>query len=103
MPYAVIRTGGKQYRVQEGDTLRIEKLDAEVGQEIEFDDVLLIGEGENVNVERDALAGAKVKAKVVRQDRARKIHVFKFKRRKGYRRLLGHRQPFTEIRISSIS
>jgi len=100
--YAVIRTGGKQYRVSEGDTLRVEKLDGDPGQEIELDQVLMVG-GDTVKVGTPLVDGASVKAEILDQDKARKIVVFKMKRRKGYRRKYGHRQPYTEIRITGIS
>ncbi len=100
--YAVIKTGGKQYRVSEGDTLRVEKLDGDVGAKVEFDEVLMIG-GDKVAVGKPTVAGAKVEAEIVAQDRAKKIIVFKMKRRKNYRRKQGHRQPYTELRITGIS
>ncbi|MGD9018148.1 MAG: 50S ribosomal protein L21 [Desulfobacterales bacterium] len=100
--YAVVKTGGKQYKVQEGDVLRVEKLPGDVGTEITIDQVLLLADGESVSVGTPILAGAAVKAKIVDQDKAKKILVFKYKRRKRYRRKQGHRQPFTAIRIDSI-
>ena len=100
--YAVIKTGGKQYRVAEGDTLRVEKLSGEVGSAIEFDQVLMLG-GEKVAVGKPLVAGASVKAEIVAQDRAKKIIVFKMKRRKNYRRKQGHRQPYTEVKVTGIS
>lgn len=99
--YAVIQTGGKQYRVTEGDTIRVEKLPGEVGSKVEFTDVLMLG-GERVQVGKPHVGGAKVTAEIVAQDLARKIIVFKMKRRKGYRNLRGHRQPYTELRIQSV-
>lgn len=102
MSYAVIRTGGKQYRVSEGSSLRVEKLPAEVGSEVELSDVLLTSNDGKVVTDASALASASVKAKIVRHGRGRKILVFKKKRRKGYERRQGHRQDFTEIRISSL-
>lgn len=99
--YAVIRTGGKQYRVAEGDTIRVEKLVGDVGSTVELDDVLMVG-GETVAVGRPQVAGAKVVAEITAQDRAKKIIVFKMKRRKGFRRRRGHRQPYTELRIQSV-
>lgn len=99
--YAVIRTGGKQYRVAEGDTIRVEKLVGDVGSTIQFDDVLMVG-GETVTVGKPQVSGAKVVAEITAQDRAKKIIVFKMKRRKGYRRRQGHRQPYTELRIQSV-
>jgi large subunit ribosomal protein L21 len=99
--YAVIHTGGKQYRVSEGDTLRVEKLPGEVGSSLEFGEVLMLG-GDKVAVGRPFVGGAKVEAQIVAQDRARKVIVFKMKRRKKYRRKAGHRQPYTEIKITGI-
>lgn len=99
--YAVIKTGGKQYRVAEGDKLHVEKLAGEAGDEISFDEVLLVG-GDSTKVGTPTVAGASVKAKIVSQDRGKKIVVFKFKRRKNYRRKQGHRQPYTQIQITGI-
>lgn len=99
--YAVIKTGGKQYRVSEGDRLRVEKLDGEVGGSIEFDHILMIG-GEKPVVGKPIVEGAKVKAQITAQDRAKKVIVFKMKRRKNYRRKYGHRQPYTELQIKAI-
>ena len=99
--YAVIQTGGKQYRVEQGDKLRVEKLVGNVGDKVVFDKVLMVG-GEAVKVGLPLLAGAKVEATITAQDRAKKIIVFKFRRRKNYRRKYGHRQPFTEIKITGI-
>lgn len=102
--YAVIKTGGKQYRVQQGDQLRVEKLPGNVGDVVTFGDVLLVaGEGAALKIGTPHLAGAKVEAKIVAQDRAKKIIVFKFKRRKNYRRKAGHRQPFTALQITGIT
>jgi len=102
--YAVIKTGGKQYRVQQGDQLRVEKLPGSVGDTITFDEILLVaGEGAALQIGTPNLAGAKVEAKIVAQDRAKKIIVFKFKRRKNYRRKAGHRQPFTALQIVGIT
>ncbi len=99
--YAVIKTGGKQYRVQEGDILRIEKLDAEKGNEITFDDVLMIGEGADIKAGSEA-ASASVTGTVTDAGRGQKIVVFKKRRRKNYRLTQGHRQSFTSVRIESI-
>ena len=99
--YAVIKTGGKQYRVQEGDILRVEKLDTEAGKEIIFDDVLMVGEGEGVKAGTDA-ASATVTATVTDSGRGQKIVVFKKRRRKNYRLTQGHRQSFSSVRIDSI-
>ncbi|NCQ60821.1 MAG: 50S ribosomal protein L21 [Myxococcales bacterium] len=100
--YAVIQTGGKQYRVSEGDKLRVEKLVGDVGSEIVFEDVLMLG-GDAVSVGKPTVAGASVTAEIVAQDRAKKIIVFKMRRRKRYQRKNGHRQPYTELRITGIS
>lgn len=100
--YAVVKTGGKQYKVQEGDVLRVEKLPGEIGSEITFDKVLLLSDGESVDIGTPTLDSAAVKAHIVEQDKARKILVFKYKRRKRYRRKQGHRQPYTAVRIDSI-
>ena len=102
--YAVIKTGGKQYRVSQGDQLRVEKLPGSVGDTITFDEILLVaGEGASLQIGTPNLTGAKVEAKIVAQDRAKKIIVFKFKRRKNYRRKAGHRQPFTALQIVGIT
>jgi large subunit ribosomal protein L21 len=100
--FAVIQTGGKQYRVAEGDKLRVEKLAGDVGAKITFDKVLLVG-GDSPKVGTPLVSGAKVSAEIVAQDRAKKIIVFKFRRRKNYRRKQGHRQPFTELKITGVS
>ncbi|HLQ86767.1 MAG TPA: 50S ribosomal protein L21 [Salinisphaeraceae bacterium] len=100
--HAVIRSGGKQYRVAEGDVVRVEKLDAEAGSTIELDEVLLVSDGENVAVGTPLLEGKSVAAEVEAQDRAAKVEVIKFKRRKKYRRHYGHRQAYTQLRITSI-
>jgi large subunit ribosomal protein L21 len=102
MSYAVIRTGGKQYRVTPGACLTVEKLDGEPGQEVEFGDVLLRGDGTDVQVGTPTVAGASVRAVILEQDRGPRILVFKKKRRKGYRRRRGHRQYETTVRITSV-
>jgi large subunit ribosomal protein L21 len=101
--YAVIKSGGKQYRVSEGDVLRVEKLDADEGAAFDFREVLFVGDGDNVKVGTPVLDGGKVTAEVVRHGRSRKIDVIKFKRRKDYQRKHGHRQHFTEVKITGIS
>ena len=101
--YAVFRTGGKQYRATKGDRVRVERLDAEEGATIEFDQVLLVGEGANVKLGSPLVAGSKVKGKVTSQGRSPKIKVLKFKRRKNYMRTKGHRQHFTEVEITGIT
>jgi len=100
--HAVIRTGGKQYRVAEGEVVRVEKLDVEAGSVVEFDEVLLISDGENVEIGTPLLDGKVVAAEVQAQGRADKIDVIKFKRRKKYRRHQGHRQAYTELKITTI-
>lgn len=100
--YAVIKTGGKQYRVQEGDLLRIEKLDAEVGKKVTFDDVLMFGEGAEIKVGADA-AKATVSAVVTDAGRGQKIVIFKKRRRKNYRLTKGHRQDYTQVRITEVA
>ncbi len=100
--YAVIRTGGKQYRVSEGDTLRVEKLNADEGASVEFDEVLMVGNGDDVKIGKPTLEGGKVTATVVAQARAAKVMIIKFRRRKHYRKQQGHRQYFTEVKITGI-
>lgn len=100
--YAVIKTGGKQYRVAKGGSLRVEKLDAAEGDTIEFDQVLLVGEGESVKVGTPLLEGSKVTATVEAQAKARKVTGVKFKRRKDYKREFGHRQHYTRLRVTDI-
>jgi large subunit ribosomal protein L21 len=99
--YAVIKTGGKQYRVSEGDRVRVERLAGDVGSSIEFGEVLMLG-GDRVAVGSPLVSGAKVVGEIVAQDRSKRIIVFKMKRRKNYRRKRGHRQEYTEIRITGI-
>lgn len=100
--YAVIKTGGKQYRVSEGDRLRVEKLEGSVGAAVEFSEVLMLG-GDKVAIGTPMLAGAKVSAEIIAQGLGKKIIVFKMRRRKRYRNKNGHRQPFTELRVKGIS
>jgi len=100
--YAIIRTGGKQYRVQPGDVVRVERLEGEVGQSVTLGDVLLLaGEGEP-RVGNPLLAGVAVRGTVVEQERSAKVRVFKYKKRKHYRRTRGHRQAFTAVRIDAV-
>ncbi len=101
--YAVIKTGGKQYRVAAGDKLRVETLDADEGETINLDQVLMVGDGETINVGAPTIAGASVEAKVVEHGRHKKIDIVKFRRRKHYRRQMGHRQNYTQIEITGIS
>jgi large subunit ribosomal protein L21 len=100
----VIKTGGKQYKVREGDRVKVEKLPVAEGSQIVFDQVLLVADekGENVKIGMPLITGAKVEATVLRQGRAKKITVIKYKRKIRYRRKLGHRQPFTEVKIEKI-
>lgn len=100
--YAVIKTGGKQYRVSEGDRLRVEKIAGEKGDSIDFSEVLMLG-GDKVSIGAPFVSGAKVSAEIIGQGLGKKIIVFKMRRRKRYRRKHGHRQPFTELRIKGIS
>ncbi|MDE1898484.1 MAG: 50S ribosomal protein L21 [Xanthomonadaceae bacterium] len=101
--YAVIKTGGKQYRVMQGEVLRVELLDAEVDSTVRFDQVLLVGEGESIQVGAPLVAGAVVSAKVRAHGRADKVRIVKFRRRKHYRKQMGHRQHYTEVEITGIS
>jgi len=100
--YAVIQTGGKQYRVAEGETLRVEKLAVSAGDKLTFDSLLFADDGGNVRVGQPLVSGVKVEAEVVEQGLGKKIIIFKYKRRKSYRRKQGHRQPFTALKITSI-
>ena len=100
--YAVVKSGGKQYKVCPGDVLRVEKLEAQVGDTITFDHVLLLNDGKKIQVEPSELSQAKVTARVRSHGRRRKIVVFKYKRRKRYRRKQGHRQWFTELAVENI-
>jgi len=100
--YAVIATGGKQYKVYQGETVRVEKISGEVGAPVTFDQVLLLSDGETVKIGQPTLTGATVNAHIVEQGKAKKILIFKFKRRKRYRRKRGHRQPYTALKIDTI-
>ena len=101
--YAVIKTGGKQYRVSAGQKLKVEQIPAEVGAEITLDQVLMVGEGESVKVGAPLVAGATVKCTVVSHGRHDKVKIFKMRRRKHYQKHQGHRQNYTELRIDSIA
>lgn len=100
--YAVIVSGGKQYRVQEGDTLKLESLPEEVGAEVKFAQVLMVGEGDKVKLGRPYLDGCKVVATVLSQGRGKKIEIVKFRRRKHHEKWQGHRQNYTEVKITQI-
>ena len=103
MAYAVIQTGGKQYRVAEGDLIDVEKLDFETGAEAKFEEVLLVSNGTGLSIGAPLVAGAAVTAEVVEQTKAPKIVAFKFKRRKGYHRTVGHRRRITRLKIKAIT
>src|SRR5919205_2296119 len=100
--YAIIRTAGKQYRVEKGKTLRLPLMSAEAGAKVTFDEVLLSSDGETIKTGTPLLKGAKVLGEVVGEGKEPKIYVFKFKRRKNYRRKTGHRQGYTEVRITDL-
>ncbi|THF65496.1 50S ribosomal protein L21 [Pseudothauera nasutitermitis] len=101
--YAVIKTGGKQYRVTTGEKIKVEQIPADVGSEITIDQVLMVGEGESVKIGTPVVSGATVKASVVSHGRHDKIKIFKMRRRKHYQKHQGHRQNYTELRIEAIS
>ena len=100
--YAVIQTGGKQYRVKSGEQVKVELLAAEVGATVSFDNVLMLGEGDGAKVGAPFVSGAKVRATVLAQGRGEKVRIFKLRRRKHYAKTQGHRQSFTEVRIDEI-
>jgi large subunit ribosomal protein L21 len=102
MAYAIIRTGGKQYRVSAGDTVRVEKLPGDRGGKVVFDEVLLLGEEAATKIGEPFVKGAKVEGEIVEQGRGEKLIVFKFRRRKRYRRKAGHRQAFTAVKITGV-
>lgn len=101
--YAVIKTGGKQYRVVAGEKIKVEQIPADVGAEITLDQILMIGEGESIKVGTPTVAGAKITARVVAHGRHPKVKIFKMRRRKHYQKHQGHRQNYTELEIGSIS
>jgi len=103
MPYAIIKTGGRQYRVVEGDTIDVDLLDAEVGKTTTFGEVLLHADGDRLTHGDPLISGAKVTAEVVEQRKDKKVVAFKFKRRKGYHRTVGHRRKLTRVKIKSIT
>ncbi|MFI4924629.1 MAG: 50S ribosomal protein L21 [Vicinamibacteria bacterium] len=100
--YAVVKTGGKQYRVVAGDKLKVEQIPADVGAEVILDQVLMVGEGESVRLGQPMLTGATVKATVVSHGRGEKVKIFKMRRRKHYQKHQGHRQGYTELKIDAI-
>lgn len=101
--YAVIKTGGKQYRVSAGDKLRVETLTAEAGQDVQIDEVLMIGSDGNVTVGAPLISNASVTARVLEHGRAKKVNIVKFRRRKHHRKQMGHRQNYTQLEITSIN
>ncbi len=101
--YAVIKTGGKQYRVTPGERLKVEKLGGDVGSAVTLDQVLVVADGDNVTIGSPIIQGASVQAKVLSHGRADKVMIFKFRRRKHYRKTQGHRQSYTEIQIENIA
>jgi large subunit ribosomal protein L21 len=101
--YAVVKTGGKQYRVSEGDRLRVESIKAEAGSEVSLDEVLMIGSGDSVNVGAPRVANASVSARVLSHGRGDKVRIVKFRRRKHHRKQAGHRQNYTELQITGIN
>ncbi len=101
--YAVVKIKGQQYRVETGNTLQVPLMENEVGSDVTFDEVLMLADGDDIKVGSPTVEGATVAAEVVRHGRSRKVIVFKFKRRKNYRRKKGHRQPFTEVSIKGIN
>jgi large subunit ribosomal protein L21 len=103
MAYAIIKTGGRQYRVAEGDTIDVDLLDAEVGKPATFDDVLMYADGDKLTHGDPLISGAKVTVEVIEQRKDKKVIAFKFKRRKGYHRTVGHRRKLTRVKIKSIS
>lgn len=101
--YAVIKSGGKQHRVREGEYLRLEKLEVATGESVDFDEVLMVADGDNVKIGTPLVEGGKVTAEILSHGRADKVKIIKFNRRKHSRRQMGHRQWFTEVKITSIS
>jgi large subunit ribosomal protein L21 len=101
--YAIIETGGKQYKVQEGDVIFVEKLNAETDEEVVFDKVMAVSNEGELTFGKPTVEGASVKAKVLGQGKGKKVIVFKFKAKKGYRKKTGHRQPYTKVQIEKIS
>ena len=100
--YAIVKTGGKQYKIHEGDIIRVEKIEGNIGNLVSFDQVLMFSDGENTSIGKPVLDNVAVKGHIVEQGKEKKIIVFKYKRRKRYRRKQGHRQQFTAIKIDQI-
>ena len=101
--YAVIKTGGKQYRVQQGDVIFVEKINSQADEAVTFDEVLLVGDGDQTKIGAPTVAGAKVEGKVLSQVKAKKIVVYKYKAKKNERKKQGHRQPYTKVEITAIN
>ena len=101
--YAVIKTGGKQYRVQQGDVIFVEKIDSQANDAVTFEEVLLVGDGEQTKIGAPVVAGAKVEGKVLSQVKAKKVVVYKYKAKKNERKKQGHRQPYTKVEITAIN
>ena len=101
--YAVIKTGGKQYRVQQGDVIFVEKINAQADEQVTFEEVLLVGDGEQSKIGAPVVAGAKVEGKVLAQVKSKKVVVYKYKAKKGERKKQGHRQPYTKVEIVAIN
>ena len=101
--YAIIKSGGKQYKVAEGDTIRVEKIDTDEGGEVSLDEVLMVADGDNVSVGAPVVEGASVAATVAAHGRGEKIRIVKFRRRKHHRKQMGHRQAYTELKITGIN
>jgi len=101
--YAIIKSGGKQYRVEEGQTVKLEKVGAEAGNSVDFEDVLMVANGEDIKLGAPFLSGAKVTAEVVENGRAKKVEILKFKRRKHHMKRMGHRQDYSKVKITAIT
>ena len=101
--YAVIKTGGKQYRVQQGDVIFVEKINAQADEQVTFEEVLLVGNGDETKIGTPVVAGAKVEGKVLAQVKAKKVVVYKYKAKKNERKKQGHRQPYTKVEITAIN
>ncbi len=101
--YAIIETGGKQYKVSEGDVIKVEKLNVEAGSDYTFENVLMLSNGDNVSVGAPTVKGASVKASVIGDGKAKKVIVYKYKSKKGFHKKNGHRQPFTQLKIEKIN